>query len=96
MTSELEQLKARRRELRDELDGIKSRIHEIRLAEIKEQFGVKAGSLVKDSRGDTFKVAVIDTMFPGRPWLRGFKMKKNGDPSQRLLHIGSQWELVND
>ena len=96
MTSELEQLKARRRELRDELDGIKSRIYEIRIAEIKEQFGVEVGSLVKDNAGAIFKVGLINTKWEGRPWLEGFKMKKNGDPSRRMQYIGFQWELVND
>jgi len=96
MTNELEQLKARQQELRDELDGITSRIYEIHLAEIKEQFGVELGSFVKDRRGYTFKVGLIDTEWQGRPWLEGFKIKKNGDPSQRMQYIGTQWELVND
>lgn len=85
-----------KKELEIELEKVKSKIEGERLKIVENKYGVKVGSIVKNSKGKLFRVVDVDVRFgvDDKPWLQGNPQKKNGEFGVAVQHVYRHWTLV--
>jgi hypothetical protein len=71
----------------------------IREEQWKRKFGIFPGCLVQVKRVDRkFKVDFIhhDTWASpdNKPWVHGFRIRKDGTPSEKSQHLFTEWEII--
>lgn len=91
-TNEIKALESRVEELEEQLKQARRLLQEARNAHA----GIAVGDVVRDRRGNEYKVAKIEHWgFRGKPSLHGSKKLKDGKWHKGAPHyIGSEWEKV--
>lgn len=86
----IEALNAKIKGLEIELSMLKAQRHDL----LNNQFGISVGGFVS-FQGKIFKVASVSHKSQGKPWIRGYLLKKDGSISCVPRDLFSQWEKTD-
>ena len=93
----IEQLIEKRTALEQELVGVKKQIVALKMEAVKRNWKIAVGSVVKSTRtGKKYKVDSIEDWSVGRPWVRGYEMKKDGTFGKVYRRLYGDWLLTDD
>ena len=91
----LKKLELQEKELCERLSVVRDAINKEKLRLAEQEFGVKVGSIVKDSKGIEHQVTLVVATYSGKPWLEGNPKKKDGTFGTARRNIFSGWTLVS-
>lgn len=63
-----------------------------KLARVKKLYGINCGVVVI-SEGKKYKVVSIDVRWDGRPWVKGYGLKKDGTWGSFARNLFDDWKL---
>lgn len=87
----LASVEARIKGLEIELDMLKAQRHEL----LNAKHQIKPGDWVV-VQGVKYKVHSVSHLFGNsKPWLKGFRLRKDGTPSVSARNLYSQWEKTD-
>jgi len=89
----------RRAEIQKQLHAVEDYLRELRLRVVELEYGVRAGSVVKDQHGNLHQVVQVEAQYwtgNTKPWLKTRPQKKDGTWSECYRNLYSRWELVEE
>jgi hypothetical protein len=91
----LKALEQQEKELIECLNVVRKEINEEKLRLAEQEYGVRVGSIVKDSKGVEHKVIFVNVRYGDKPWLEGNPKKKDGKFGTARRNIYTDWSLVS-
>jgi hypothetical protein len=93
------ELTTQKEQVSNHLAFLNAGLRTIREEQWKRNFGIFPGCLVQVKRVDRkFKVDFIhhDTWASpdNKPWVHGFRIRKDGTPSEKSQHLFTEWEII--
>jgi hypothetical protein len=95
LDTDIKGLEAQIRELQSKQFKLKDELRKLQLMRVYRDYKVKRGSIVTHQNAE-YKVASIDVSFGGKPWLKGYKRKKDGGWGKIDIHLYTEWEVKDE